>query len=352
MTTPVRRVLLLLSCVAACSKEAATEPAAPTDPIDASSSEPNTSQGDAATSTSSDAAEVDAEADADADADAACGPVRRFSYTSTAVTSLGCDANAAATIIDAPVPARGRALGRATFDVRLANGSVIHFWNVRVAMGEPLFSYGLGDDLCPGPTHHRSNVGFGKLTDVDNHARLLGYAGAAPCTAGAVEVLAGATLELWVEDEREACAGKDIAFASWYGSKGVADYHEWTTSMAPMPGVVASLTTDAPSEKLRVIGVVEGSPAMNPNKTCGAESSTLVMQTTLDKAVMATSTDAVPASQGMGHLVLFTSGDAQETRSVTPGAHEASLLVGSNFTGTVRTGGCCGDGSVALVRER
>ncbi len=341
----VRRVLIACISLAACSTDARTSNERP---IELPPRTPTPDAGDGGQSPI-DAPSTDAAAEA---GDQGCAPVRRYSFTSTAAKALGCDANAPAIVIDEPVPARGRAFGRATFDVRLAPANVIHFWNLRVALGASDVSHGLGDDLCPGRTAHRSNVGLGKLTAENGRARLVGHAGAAPCTAGAVEVLAGAKLEVWVEDERPECAGKDIAFGSWYSAKGFSDTHAWTTSMAPLPGAVASLTTEGADEKMRVIGVVEGSPASNPNPTCGAEAATLVLQTTLDKAIMATAQDVVPASQGMGHLVLFTSGDAQEIRSVKPGLHEAALLVGSNFTGTVTTGGCCGDGSIALIRER
>jgi hypothetical protein len=281
-----------------------------------------------------------------------CQPLRRFTFHSTASRPLGCQAAEPATIIDEPVPASGVAFGRATFDVRLTSGSVIHFWNLRVAVGAPQASFGIGDDLCPGKTSRRSNVGLGVLGAGSDRARLEGYAGAAPCTPGAVEVMPGAVLDIWVEDERSECKGKDIAFASWYTKNSVSATHAWPTLMAPLPGIAAKLTTSSDDERLRVIGVVEGTPALNPNTACGSESATLVMQTTLDGALMATSKDVVPASQGMGHLVLFTTGDPQEIRFVKPGPHEAALLVGANFVGDVRTGGCCGDGSVALLRER
>jgi hypothetical protein len=344
-----RITLAALTCVLACATPSSEDDPA-TGGLDGGAELPEASIDATAVA---DAAAGDAADGATADsAPEGCAPVKRFTFTSTAAVPLGCDANAPAVVLDLPLPATGRAVGRAEFDVRLAGGSVIHFWNLRVALGAPELSHGLGDDLCPGTTSHRSNLGLGDVTAANNHARLVGHAGAAPCTPGAVSVLAGAKLDVWVEDPRAACRGKDIAVGSWYAAKGFTAYHEWTTSMAPLPGAAANLTTVGASEKMRVIAVVEGSPAQDPNTTCGAEAATLVMQTTLDGALMATTQNVVPASQGQGHLVLFTSGDGQEIRSVTPGAHTAGMLVGSNFVGSVRTGGCCGDGSVALIRER
>jgi hypothetical protein len=86
----------------------------------------------------------------------------------------------------------------------------------------------------------------------------------------------------------------------------------------------------------------------------GTEAATLVMQTALDGSIVATRSDVVPASQGMGHVVLFSSPgtqDADEVRMVGAGTHGATLRVGANFVGTTTTGGCCGDGAIAVVRE-
>jgi hypothetical protein len=74
-----------------------------------------------------------------------------------------------------------------------------------------------------------------------------------------------------------------------------------------------------------------------------------VSQTSVVWAIVATTQDVVPASQGMGHLVLST----ETTQPVNPGSHTAALLAGSNFSTTMTTtGGCCGDAIVAAVRTR
>lgn len=283
---------------------------------------------------------------------AGCHPVRRFTFTSTADVPLGCDQNAPATVLAATVPTTGRAVGRARFSVHHTGTGDTHFWNTRVAIGNGAISYGIGDDVCPGSTSERSNVGFGQLSAGASTATILGYEGSSTCVPGALVVEAGATLDVWVEDGRPECSGKDIAVSDHYTASGLTDTYDWQTNMAPLPGVVATLTTTAPSEMLRVIGVVEGTPRADPNTVCGQEAATLVMQTTLDGAIMSQTTDVVPASQGMGHLVLATTGDQNELRRVTPGVHAAGLLVGSNFTSEVTTGGCCGDGTIALVRVR
>ncbi|HEX8796061.1 MAG TPA: hypothetical protein VF765_34160 [Polyangiaceae bacterium] len=291
-----------------------------------------------------------------ADATSPCMPLRHFTFTSTAVVPLGCDANAPATILDVPVPATGRALGRATFSVQHTGAnSVTHFWNVQVHVGSAKDPYGLGDDVCPGTTSARENLGFGVLSAQAGSASVVGYSGAAPCTPGTLQVLAGATLEIWVEDPAPACAGGDLAFASYYDAEGFTTEYDWTTSFTQLPGVTASLATTGASETMRVLGVVEGSPHLDPNTTCGSEVSTIDLETALDGQPMEYVREVVPASQGMGHRVLFTSGDTNELRAVTPGMHAASLLVASDFVVSgqpVTTGGCCGDGEVALLRMR
>jgi hypothetical protein len=298
----------------------------------------------------------DASRDAQGEGAPGCAPVQHLSFTSSTVVPLGCDANTPVLIMDEPVPITGRAVGRVTFSVQHTGiNAVTHFWNLQVAVGTPTYAFGLGDDVCPATTSARANLGFGTLSAAAGHVQVHGYSGAAPCTAGTLQVLAGATLEVWVEDGSPGCAGGDIAFGSYYGANGYTTQYDWTTSYSALPGVTASVATHGPSEQMRVLGVVEGSPGLDPNMVCGSEVSTIDMQTQLDGMTMEYLRDVVPASQGMGHRVLYTAGDVNELRSVSPGMHTASLLVATDFVVTgynVTTGGCCGDGEVALVRLR
>jgi hypothetical protein len=301
------------------------------------------------------AGEDGSEADAGEDAEAGCAPVTHYVYTSTSTVPLGCDGNSPATLVDAVVPQHGHAVARATFSVQHTGANdVTHYWSIQVHVGTAVDAEGVGDDVCPGTTSARGNMGYGVLTAAKNHATLVGNSGASPCTPGTLQVLAGAEVEVWVEDNAPGCVGGDIAFADYYAVNGDTALYDWTTSFTPLPGMSASLTTTGASEKMRVMGVVEGSPNLDPNMVCGSEVSTIDMGTLLDSSPMVYLREVVPASQGEGHRVIFTDGDADEIRDVTPGMHTASLVVATDFVNgsPVTTGGCCGGGDIALIRLR
>jgi hypothetical protein len=293
-----------------------------------------------------------ASSDAAQDGPLHCDPVQHFSANLPQAVPLACDANHPAVLFDFAVPATGNAVARATLvvsHVDAATNAVTHFWNAHLEVGTPTLAFAVGDDVCPGVTHTRSNLGTGSLSTSAGHVRVLSYEGAAPCTDGALSVLAGSTLDVWVESPDPACAGKYIAAQSFYEEVHVDTnvLWVWPTSMAPVVSV--ALPTGNPGEKLLVLSTIEGSPRLDPNTMCGSEASTLVSQTSVDGAVVATSQDVVPASQGMGHLVLST----EATLPVMPGSHDVTLLAGSNFSTTMTTtGGCCGDAIVAAIRTR
>lgn len=275
-----------------------------------------------------------------------CAPVKVVSFTSTKDVPLACDAINAKAIFDETLPDRGRAVGRITLKVRhvgAAVSNVIHFWNARVEVGKTELAYGIGDDVCPGTRATRQNVGLGVLDDTHAHVKVMSYQGSSPCTDGALVAEAGSKLDVWIEDA--ACPNQDIKATSYYATAGIGPFWEWPTMMAKV--ISTSITTEA-SESLQVLGVIEGTPHMNPNTTCGSEAATLVMQTILDGGILSTTNDVVPASGGMGHLVL----SSDTTQPVSAGKHTIDLLAGSNFASRVTTGGCCGDGTIVAIRRR
>jgi hypothetical protein len=168
---------------------------------------------------------------------------------------------------------------------------------------------------------------------------------------GAIRVLAGSVLDVWVEDARAECRGRDLAVASYYGSQGTTEW-PWATTAQLVPGMSVALATVEPKERLRVVAAVEGTADRAPTSICGATSGTLVAQTTLDGAAMATIQQPMPPSGGQVHLVLNTFAAGHEVRNVDPGEHRAKLYAGKNFTSSrVFTGGCCGEAMLGLLRE-
>ncbi len=272
-----------------------------------------------------------------------------FNYTLEAPTPLACDAGSPVPVFDVAVPAGGQALARANLIVRHQGAGitpVIHFWNARVVVGTPELAFGIGDDVCPGVVVRRTNLGYGRLDATAGRVRELVFQGSSPCTDGALTIEAGSTLDVWVESPESECRGRDIFVRSFYRmvETDTNVYWVWPTLMAQV--LSARFEAVETSETARVLAVIEGTPWDNPNSTCGSEAATLVLQTAVDGEILSTVRDVVPASSGMGHLVL--SADAEVEISV--GEHEVSLLAGSNFERYVTTGGCCGDATLAVIR--
>lgn len=239
---------------------------------------------------------------------------------------------------------RGAAVGRATVIIEhTQNGGGVHFWNATVLVGEHVYGYGIGDDLCSGyQPVTKTNLGYGNLTAANHRVRVPMYQGSAPCTDGALKVNKGSTLELWYEDPAPECAGQSIRFTSWYATQGFEATYVWETFMSP----ILELLVEVPrGNKALLLSVVEGSPDVDPNKVCGGETQTLVSQLVADGAIVDQVEQLIPASQGQGHLVL--SNQAYVTGA---GAHATKLLVGANvFDSPVRTGGCCGDAALFAI---
>jgi hypothetical protein len=272
-----------------------------------------------------------------------CAPVTNETFVLAQDVPLGCGADAAVDVFDVAPAHRGRAAGRATLTIEhTQNGGGIHFWNATVRIGEHEYGYGIGDDLCSGyEPVVKTNLGVGKLTDASDRARVPMYQGAAPCTPGALKVLAGSELTLWYEDP--ACEGEHITWTSWYATQGFEATYVWQTMMAEILAMPLELP---PGDQALLLSVVEGSPDKNPNDTCGGETQTLVSQLAVDAAVVDQAEMLLPASGGQGHLVL---GNAATV--FAPGPHALQLLVGANvFDSAVRTGGCCGDAALLAIR--
>lgn len=273
-----------------------------------------------------------------------CAPVTSQTFTLAQDVPLTCGADTAIDVFDELVVPRGPAAARATVIVEHTKiVPEIHFWNATVVVGDAQYAFGIGDDICNGyQPVTKTNLGYGRLTDASPRVRVPMYQGSAPCTDGALVVRAGSTLELWYEGDDPACEGKSITYTSWYATQGFQTTYVWQTTMAE----ILALPIDIPADReALLLSVVEGSPDMNPNATCGNETQTLVSQLVVDAAIVHQAEMLLPASAGQGHLVL-----ANQATATGDGPHAAQLLVGANvFNSAVRTGGCCGDAALMSI---
>lgn len=284
---------------------------------------------------------------------AECGPPLRRTYTLGEAVRLRCnptgDRAASRVLFDVPLPQqRGVALARAHLRIRHTGiTDVIHFWNAQVAVGREQYAMGIGDDVCKGaPPVRRTNFGYGELTNSANHVRVFAYQGANPCVEGAVEILPGSTLDLWLEPGTAGCEGRSIELVSHYLETGFEDRYLWQTHLSP----ILRRRVDVPADgSLLLMSVVEGSPDVCPNRVCGEETGTLSTELRLDGTVVDAVTTPLPPSQGMGHLVLYNEAE----RTVTAGSHLVELHGRADFSSSpVRTGGCCGDAAVFIVHTK
>lgn len=266
---------------------------------------------------------------------------------------LLCGSGNAQAIWDLSVPDTGLAVARASVVFKNNNALVTHFWNVSVIVGQAVSSYSVGDDVCPNmATGVKQILGYGRLTAANSKVRVQSYQGASPCTDKSIAVWSGAYLDIWVEDDGGACAGKDIQFASYYRNQllnagsATANLWNWSTTMEPLHTL--SVTKNPDRNQLLVLSSVEGTPAQDPNTVCGSEAATLVSQHAVQGLTAAQKIEPVPASQGMGHLVL--SGESTWPLANLNPSFTVQLLLGSNFAPPPTTGGCCGDGTLAVIQ--
>lgn len=254
-------------------------------------------------------------------------------------------------IFNVTIPDRGRAIARLTAGYRNNHPSQIYYWAANVIVGAPIQISGVGDDICPATsTGAKQTLGYGALTDAYPNVRVTGIQGSGPCVNGQIGVFSGATLDVWVEDPRAECVGKDLFYSSVYMTRGVSDanVYVWKTYMEA--AVTLQVAKAKNRTRVHALTSVEGTPDQNPNRICGQEAASLVVQSAVGGTVTAQSQGVIPASQGMGHLVLSTE---SVTSNASLGAvFEVGLYLGSNTAATrVFTGGCCGDGVIAIIQH-
>lgn len=278
-----------------------------------------------------------------------CQPVRRYVHTLAAPVSLSCTADAAKDVFNVVIPDQGYALARVVSDVQSGPGGLIHFWNFAILVGQPELGFGIGDDVCPGTrATGKANMGSGVLTTAQNRVQVRAYQGSTTCIDGQLSIPAGARLDVWVEDPAPACRGRDITVDSYYVESGFPEHqvpYYWSTSMKTVHQ--REIVVAGAAETVELLSVVEGTPPANPNTTCGTEAGTLAVETLLDGAITDQRIQAIPASGGMGHLVMSTS----SRHTLAPGTHDVQMRLGKNVGAAVQTGGCCGDAMLGIVRR-
>jgi len=259
---------------------------------------------------------------------------------------LSCAANTE--VFSVEIPDEGKAIVRYSAPFLNSNASQIYYWYSMAQVGEGTPSYAVGDDICPGfQTAYKTNLGYGPLTSKNHTVKIFAGQGSSPCNNGNVIAMNGGIVDVWVEDPRPECVGKDIGMVSTYEKIG-QNYFGWSTNGSEI------LKLNVPSENAEnrghivAIGVVEGSPATNPNTSCGSEAASLSSYLSVaTKGNVSFETGVIPASSGMGHVVLHNFGTVNYDSSVS----SVSYWVTSN-TGltTVTTGGCCGDAKVGFIK--
>ncbi len=277
-----------------------------------------------------------------------CAPVRKLNFPIATAVKLGCTS---APVIDLPIPGGGGfAFARANLQLQHSGlPKAVYSWTATVEVGEAdtdQIAFAIGDTICPTTKATKVAAGYGHLTSASSHVIVQLFEGATSCIAGTLTLLAGSSVDVWIEDDSPACQKKSIAVASYYKTSGLTTTFDWpVTTTATI--LTQKIDTAAADGSLLTFTTVEGTPTVNPNTTCGSESSSLTMQTTLDGVSLSIVKGLVPASTGQGHLVL----DASHEGKVTAGGHSVALQVAKSFVSKVTTGGCCGDAMIALVRE-
>ena len=300
------------------------------------------------------ASDGDASSDSETDAEAGsgCAPVLQRNFPLTTAYKLNCTSG---TVLDVTLPAgtEGFAFARANLTLtHAALPKISYNWTAKVEVGATdtdQIAFSSGDDVCPGVTAGRVVGGFGRLTATNAHVKLTAMQSATLCTVGALTLETSSSIDVWVEDPRPECAGKSIVIASYLKLVGPASpVWDWPLTTAAAPILTAKIETTPADTSLVAVAMIEGTAVTNPNTTCGTETATLTVHTTLDGSVLNTSQLKMPATSGAGHLLLDTFHQAP-----TPaGVHTLQLTAGRDFaTSKVSTGGTGGDAMLAIIRK-
>lgn len=291
----------------------------------------------------------------DAATAASCRPPRHYHFELPRGDGirLSCKTSGTA-IFNVTINDAGRAVARAVLPFANTSPTAIYYHSTQIDVGAPIIAYGSGADVCPRSRALRAVhiLGFGTISSGKNRVQVRSHQGAAPCVDGQMRVTAGAVLDVWVEDDAPHCVGRNILVTSHQANvrrrtgKNEALF-AWDANPIVMHRFAVRKQPGA--TRLKLLSSVEGTPKHNPNSTCGRERARLAIEHRVNGEVVSRQSVAVPASLGMGHAMLGLETDLPLAKMGDK--INAGLYVRKDFHGTaVSTGGCCGDGVLALIQ--
>ncbi len=243
--------------------------------------------------------------------DSACQAPRHYQYVIRPGEEKLLKQNPVETeLFNVTVPDSGRAIARAVLVFRSNSTADEYGWVARIVVGsgaqedDIAYGYQAGEDLCPlQSSGARSVAAYGQLGGVSpNTVSVVAYSTRFGGVDDMVSVNSGSYLDVWVEDPRPQCIGKDISATSYYHvarkERGWSNFLDrtftWPTSVAPIIGL--DLVKNAGRQNLKVITTAVGGPKDNPTSQCGAEVATMTSQQKVGGNIAAYATRVLPPS--------------------------------------------------------
>jgi hypothetical protein len=188
-------------------------------------------------------------------------------------------------------------------------------------------------------------LGYGVLTDAAPRVKVMAYQGASSCVDGRLVNWTGGYLDVWVEDPN--CPGQDIIVRSHRRDLGLDNAYWWAPEFSDY--LSASVTTTTDRSRLRLLAGVVGSPLQAPKPLCTSPEparNTLRGRVMVDQYLNSEVSGSIPASMGMGHLVL----SSDSTSYPALGPHSIRWQLREEIdTGSVVTGNAGGGGGGMLM---
>ena len=279
-----------------------------------------------------------------------CSPPKLEHFTLSS-RSVRCASSGDTLLFDVELPNTGRAVARAqmVFSNSGLDG-LPYVWSGNVIVGEPELASAIGADMVPGGnTGYTGLLGAGTLTAKKRRVQVVtrvSALGSPACYDGAITA-SQATLDVWIEDARPECAGKDLFATSWVKEKGQTASFEWGTSFSDMVALPVKVSSER--AHLRILSTVEATPLQNPSVSF-VDTSKLVQSRTFvaGKQVDLEQQGTPGVFGGMTHVVLATDAVAQPPQ----GDQRVQMQAAKTYTSTsVITKAQFGDGILVVIRQ-